>query len=157
METWEKTIKERLFSKVKKHPNGCWVWSGATAAGYGKIGRKRPMSPISVHRMSYMIHFGKIKDGLFVLHKCDNKLCVNPDHLFLGTQKDNIRDMRNKNRGTKGENHPNSILTMKICRNIRKEYATGKTSLSILGRKYNICFQHVHDIVKNRIWREENE
>ena len=94
-------ILEKFFSKVKK-TESCWLWLGSkNNKGYGllavsKIGRKSDVQ--LAHRVSWWIHNDHIYDGLQVLHKCDNPICVNPDHLFLGTQSDNIRDCVTKNR-----------------------------------------------------------
>lgn len=109
---------------------------------------------LKAHRVSYELHCGPIPAGASVLHRCDQPACVNPDHLFVGTQADNMADKRRKLRHRPGSQHPNAILDEGIVRAIRAEYATGTTSLSKLGRKHSICFQHVHDIVRNKIWRE---
>lgn len=148
-------IEQRFFAKVLK-TESCWNWQATKVPrGYGILGRGRGSRKyIYAHRFSYQYHVGEIPEGISVLHKCDNPSCVNPKHLFLGTQLENMKDMRKKNRGTVGVRHPNAILNPEIVCNIRKEYAAGGTSLSILGRKYDITFQHVHDIIKNKIWRE---
>ena len=95
-----KTIEERFWSKVNKSGD-CWIWSGAkNQNGYGNIlynGRNK-----LAHRVAYELIFGKILDDKFCLHSCDNPACVNPDHLRLGTQFDNVQDMHAKNRALKG-------------------------------------------------------
>lgn len=97
-------LEDRFFTKVHKN-EGCWNWSGATMPnGYGLIRSAggRGGNTTLAHRVSYEIHSGsKIPNGLYVLHRCDNRRCVNPEHLFLGTQKDNIRDMIAKGRGVR--------------------------------------------------------
>lgn len=90
-------IEVRFWSKVIKK-DGCWGWSGSkTTFGYGKI--KNGEWFTNAHRISWQIHFGDIPKGQSILHKCDNPECTNPDHLFLGSQRDNMRDMLTKRAG----------------------------------------------------------
>lgn len=89
----------------------CWQWIGGAAGEYGGAWFERRQE--LAHRISWILHFGKIPGGMFVLHKCDNKLCVNPEHLFLGTQADNMRDKVEKGRQARGDRngarlHPES-------------------------------------------------
>ena len=149
-------LLDRFTAKYIPEPNsGCWLWTGAALPnGYGLIGAgRRNQGHLYAHRASYELHCGAIPQGSYVLHRCDNPWCVNPDHLFVGTQADNMEDKRKKGRALSHEKHPNSILTTEIVASIRSEYAAGDTSLSILGRKHRIGTQHVHDIVRNKIWR----
>lgn len=97
--------EERFWAKVdKSDPDGCWIWTASTFTdrnGYGKFNAAIP--PVSnktvyAHRFSYEMTNGPIPDGLFVLHKCDNPPCVNPAHLHLGTQADNMREMVERGR-----------------------------------------------------------
>jgi len=111
---------KRFWDNVNKgNDNACWDWGGYLhIAGYGQFKCNR--KTLLAHRFVWTIVFGEIPEGLCVCHKCDNKGCVNPNHLFLGTQKDNIQDMISKGRrgkcGTKkgsnvGERHHNAKLT----------------------------------------------
>jgi len=91
------TPKQRLWSQVKKYPNKCWEWQGACnkKLGYGIL-VITDMGEQYAHRVSWKIANGEIPDGMHVLHKCDNKRCVKPSHLYLGTQADNVRDRGNR-------------------------------------------------------------
>lgn len=104
----ERTLSERFWQKVAKQDDGCWVWQGARAGhGYGTLKRgERGLTKLA-HRISWELHFGAIPDGMCVCHHCDEPPCVNPDHLFLGTVKDNVGDMLEK--GRRGAGHTNLV------------------------------------------------
>lgn len=104
--TFERMV-ERFWERVQKD-DGCWEWTGATsAAGYGVFGKNTKLW--FAHRFSYELSNGPIPDGMFVCHQCDNPRCVRPDHLFLGSHKDNMKDMCLKGRQSKGEAHSRII------------------------------------------------
>lgn len=93
----EQDYKDRaafLFANIRVDANGCWNCQKATRSGYGAI--KINSKTLGAHRVSYELRFGKIPEGLFVCHKCDNKRCINPSHLFVGTAKDNMQDCKKK-------------------------------------------------------------
>lgn len=98
----------RFMSKVCKSKSGCWEWTGSVRGKYGMYWSGEKSS--SAHRESYRIHIGEIPSGKMVLHRCDNYLCVNPDHLWIGTQSDNMRDCLEKGR------HPSQRPDTKYCR-----------------------------------------
>lgn len=91
---------------VAGEPDSCWIWFGSKdGKGYGaypagKLPGRKTQRKIGAHRLAYALAFGPFDPVLFVLHRCDTPLCVNPNHLFLGTNKDNIEDMRRKGRAT---------------------------------------------------------
>lgn len=89
------SIEQRFWTKVNK-TSGCWLWTAGTIRGYGQIGINR--RPSYAHRVAWELTHGPIPDGASVLHKCDVPLCVRPDHLFLGSQQDNLKDARQKGR-----------------------------------------------------------
>ena len=86
---------DRFMKKVQKQPNGCWIWTGANNCQYGNFKYKNENY---AHRASFVLHKHEIPVGMFVLHRCDVPLCVNPEHLFAGNQKDNMQDKIKKNR-----------------------------------------------------------
>jgi hypothetical protein len=87
----------------------CWIWSGSKdPRGYGTLSAESGSSPIKAYRLAYEMRHGPIPDGLVVRHKCDNPSCVNPDHLEVGTQKDNVRDMVERGRA-----NPSSLLNLR--------------------------------------------
>jgi hypothetical protein len=100
-ESSKPTFYDRFWAKVRRvDGDGCWEWAAALGTkGYGKIQRPGTRITEGAHRASYELNIGPIPTGLWVLHKCDNRKCVRPDHLFLGTCQDNIDDMHAKGRG----------------------------------------------------------
>lgn len=151
MARWTKTPKERLLDKIEKRENGCWVWTAATnPQGYGLMVYKKRL--ISAHRISWMEHVGEIQDGLYVCHRCDNPLCINPDHLFLGSQKENMDDMIRKGRQIhpRGEDFNKSKLTWEAVRHIRSSDMTGYA----LAKMYGVGKNTIYAILKNRTWKE---
>ena len=107
---WEQDIRKAFESKITPEPNtGCWLWTGRTfekRGGYGCF-THRPSGTIMerAHRISWVLHNGSLTRDNHVLHKCDVRACVNPDHLFLGDQKDNMEDMAYKKRQAIGKKH----------------------------------------------------
>lgn len=151
------TIIDRFFSKVQKHghPCRCWIWTAhASNKGYGVISSGvSPSRPILAHRLSYMMHFGAIPGSLFVCHSCDNPLCVNPEHLWLGTQSDNLHDMKVKGRWTprppmRGELHKLHKLTDDNVREIR----TTITPQRELAKKFGVSQTTVWRARKHISW-----
>lgn len=147
---------ERVMERIIKRDNGCWEWQGGKncKGGYGRI--KFGYDHHLVHRISYEYHYGKIPDGMEICHHCDNPICVNPEHLFLGTRSDNMRDMfaKGRHRPVNGENNGNSRLTQKQVDSIRKEYSKGDVSQRGLARKYSVTQGCIAGIICHRTWKE---
>jgi hypothetical protein len=155
----ELSIYEKFRQKYSAIDNGCWRWNGALDKdGYGDfwyIIGKDIRRNFAAHRASWELFKYEIPEGLSVLHKCDNPWCVNPEHLFLGTQLDNIRDRDSKNRWTPryGEINPMSKLKSFQVSEIKRLLSIGKRNLDV-ARKFNISPQTVCGIKKNRSWRQ---
>jgi len=111
-----KSNKERFLEKFDKNaPNGCWEWKGAkVGSGYGEFWFEGAM--VLAHRFSYELFKGPIPEGKLVCHMCANRRCVNPDHLWLGTHKENTEDCILKGRFSKGNKHYSVLSPEKICR-----------------------------------------
>lgn len=149
---------KRFISKIKTNSeNNCWEWNaGLFKSGYGQFGLSGHKNCVA-HRVSYELYNNKlIFNGLFVCHKCDNRKCVNPHHLFLGTHQDNMNDMKNKNRQVSGENNPVSKLTWNKINKIRKSYGTGKYTQCKLAKIYSIDPTNISSIINNKTWYNEN-
>lgn len=143
--------KERIESKVSRIPEaGCWVWMGSTQVrGYGElISNKRKYL---AHRASYEAFVGKIPKGMYVCHACDNVSCVNPNHLFLGTQKQNLEDMASKGRSTRGSKNPMSKLNETQVKLIKLALAEGMTS-SMLAAMYQTTPSNIQLIATGKRW-----
>jgi len=143
-------FKQRFWSKVDKSGD-CWEWTASRLpAGYGRFAVNGQMT--TAHRVSYELKYGPIPTGLHVLHKCDNPPCVTPDHLFLGTQQDNMRDKISKGRQPVGESVYQAKLTDGDIRIIRGLAEVG-CKQSHIADFLGICRQIVSDIVLNKTWK----
>lgn len=151
--------RERFMSKVRvgegPPATGCWEWiAHKNADGYGDFKFKGQMR--KAHRVAWEMAEGeRIPKGMYVLHSCDNSGCVNPYHLFLGTQRDNMNDMNSKGRGhfVKGEKVAQSKLNESEVLEVRRLAATGLVSYRQLGRMFRVTNQAIHSIVIRRTWR----
>lgn len=143
------SIKCRLLEGIKKDDKtGCWIWIKSTCGAYGKIRFEGKTD--TAHRVSYKIFKGEIPKKVCVCHKCDTPLCVNPDHLFLGTHKENTQDSIRKGR-TNHRNENNSFcrLSNKAIEEIRKMKENGY-SLRKISEIFGCSITHIWNIVKMR-------
>lgn len=169
------SVAERLWPSVNRTA-GCWEWTGpAFRGGYGRVyfrGRT-----LYAHRVSWELANGRIPDGLWVLHHCDNPPCVRPDHLFLGTHADNMADMVAKGRHSslmhpeavvrgdrhpsrtkpwtrpRGERHAMARLNTEQVMEIRRRYVAGGWTQEQLGFAFGITESNISRIVRDKNWR----
>lgn len=156
----KKPLSERFWPKVNKTET-CWLWTAAKHEfGYGVIGcPDRKGKNLKAHRVSYYLHYGPIPFGMSVLHRCDVPQCVNPYHLFLGTQRDNVDDMIDKGRfgaigNGKGENSPNSKLTWDQVTQIRELYKIWFSMESLSGM-FPTSKSNIKKIISLKIWKTQ--
>lgn len=153
MEFMEITLemKMSLVRKFKLADNGCWIWTACTNGKYGKIGlNKKPI--FFAHRVSYQFFYGIDPGNKFVCHHCDNPLCINPKHLFLGTAKENTADRIKKGRTFAGERHPGKKLDNNKVRKIRKIHAKSGLNYTEIAKLFNVSGYTVRDIINRRRW-----
>jgi hypothetical protein len=144
------SLSARFWSYIKKGPD-CWIWTGTIEKdGYGVI--QNEGRQIRAQRLSYELHHGPIPKGKHVLHRCDNRACVNPEHLFVGTNLDNIADKVAKGRQACGPHSARNKLSEKDIVNIRTMSRKGATQTSI-AKKYNVRPVTVRNIVKRKTWQ----
>lgn len=145
-----KSLKDRLMSKfIVDESTGCWNWTTSRRAGYGSIwvdGKNR-----RAHRVSYELHHGDIKDGLYVCHRCDNPVCVNPEHLFLGTSAENSadRDAKGRHITHRGSDNVSAKLTEEDVIAIRASDGKG----IVLAAYYGVSPSRISEIRTGKKWR----
>lgn len=142
----KRSLEDRFWEKVNKNgpfiiDTPCWEWTGSLTKGYGYIGINNCTKNEYAHRLSWIMAYGEIPDKLHVLHKCDNSKCVNPDHLWIGTNKDNQQDMIRKGRHNPvsfpGQSNPSAKLTNEQVieeNDLRKENRTKVLYLSLISQ-----------------------
>lgn len=160
-------LSDRFWAKVDiRGSDECWEWQGALTRGYGRLKRGDGTKKLAYsHRVAYELKNGPIPEGMLICHKCDNRPCCNPAHLFIGTQMDNVRDMINKGRRAetlfdtkeiveriRGENAWNSKLTEANVIDARKRVACGEPC-SVLAKELSVSKQCIEKVVYRMSWK----
>lgn len=169
------TVKSRFFKHINKdNKNGCWEWIGSKTkrGNYGQFSLNG--KPVRAHRLSFEFENGPIPEGMFICHKCDNPACVNPDHLFLGTQKENMADcvLKGRNsppphsigefhplklhpeRAAHGEKHGCAKLTLVDVNDICEKARNGSTRQE-LADEYHVDKSSIYRIVHGKTWKRD--
>ncbi len=143
-----KIWSDKIFLSNIEKTEGCWTWKGVqNKGGYGRIGTKEIAS-----RRSYKYFVGEIPKGKQVCHTCDNRICVNPDHLFLGSIGDNMRDRTSKGRQAKGSMIDSSLLDEEKVLDIRKKRLSGMKYKDI-SKEYDIHWYAIRNVCKDFTWK----
>jgi hypothetical protein len=150
------TVKESIISRIKSgttvSPTGCWEWNGClTPNGYPQMSVDR--RPHYAHRASFAAFKSTIYTGAFICHSCDNPKCVNPDHLFAGTQKDNIGDAIKKRRLVCGEKSKKAKLNDNVVRLSRSMYRRGDCTIGFLAEKFGVSIRTMGKAVSGKKWK----
>lgn len=148
-----RSVEERLTAKLVREGD-CLIFTGTrNPDGYGLIAT--PDGARSAHRIAYTLWVGEIPDDTYVLHSCDNPPCCNHEHLFLGTQADNVKDMeaKGRRRNASGSGHGNTSLTEADVREIRHRYATGGVTQKTLADEFGMTQAGINHIIRRRSWR----
>ena len=161
------TFNERKFEDKIEKTDSCWIFNGAKSSkGYGSVRTRQPRKMVGAHILAYQKWIGQVDEGMHVLHSCDNPSCVNPEHLGLGTNADNVVDKCEKNRQAKSFKIPHTKLTRNDAESIRNLYFSSKTigskkrtgvSYRSLAELYNVHFNTIKAIIQNKTHHYEEE
>lgn len=156
---WKSASPEESYNRLKKtfekkviRKEGCWDWGGVImSTGYGVLEYKGKQ--LGAHRASWIIHKGEITKGMFICHSCDNAVCSNPEHLFLGEPKDNTQDMLKKNRRSNCRQYSkNAKLNIHQVKEI-KDLLKDEISQTKIAKIYNVSRGTIQDIYREKSWK----
>jgi hypothetical protein len=147
------TVREKFLAKVcPDAASGCWMWRGLVRPdGYGATrfeGREQ-----GAHRVAWQLFRGEIAKGIVVCHKCDVRACVNPEHLFLGTAAENVKDMTEKGRSPRGEKHGSARLTAEQVSRIKTMLAEDRLYMSEIAREFGVSQTTIGAIKRGKTWK----
>lgn len=149
---------EEFWNRLERRESGCWEYPVRTTRGYGRI--KVNGKATHAHRLAYQLSYGPIPAGMVVCHSCDNPPCCNPAHLWLGTQKENLVDMANKGRSTRGRPWITKAgvqvaakLTAANVQTIRDRYASGQVTQQQLASEFNVHKKTISRIIRRIRWK----
>jgi hypothetical protein len=157
--TLSRPFENRFWSNVNKGTSvSCWEWlASLDGNGYGQFRCPITKRPKRAHRIAWEFINGQIPKGKFLCHHCDNRKCVNPAHLFIGTALDNTRDMDKKGRRISvpmyGENHAMAVLTNKDVLEVKDLLQSGVLTQREIAKDYGVCFSTINHIAKGRQWK----
>lgn len=140
----QRTDEQLFLTKIQKTET-CWLWTGKRNRNEYGVTHHYKLA----HRLSWEMHFGPIPNQMSVCHKCDNPPCVNPEHLFLGTMKENMDDKVSKGRQFKK-------LTTKLVKEIREQYKPGKIRMKDLAIKYKVSTSLISIVIRREVWNQTN-
>jgi len=159
---------DTFWARVRKgHAQDCWEWQGArTSSGYGNLSWNG--QHVQAHRVAYLLTFGGIASETkfrvagvakryrqFVLHRCDNRACCNPGHLFLGSMRANMLDAYEKGRKTQPRSgHVNAKLSLEDVRDIRRRYAAGEQTQVALAAQFRVSQRAISLVVRNETYKD---
>ena len=143
-------LKQKLLGNIIKTERGCWIWKKyKNKEGYGAM--RINGNILKTHKASYQVFNGEIGEGLIVCHKCDVPPCINPDHLFLGTNRDNKYDSINKKRHNAGSNHGKTKLTEEDIIKMRRYSKLGFKNVT-LARRFKLSPWTISEIITHKLW-----
>lgn len=148
----EEEILEDFYASFEETDNGCWHWIRNTnRTGYACF---KALGTIKANRVAWMLFYGPIPNGCNICHFCDNRACVRPSHLFMGTQADNVRDMVRKKRHMYGNRVPRALINPDIVRELRRRYIPHVVTARSLAKQFNVSEGCVRAVVNWKNWKQ---